>query len=127
MPKAPFSIAGKYVGRSKVREGREAELSPQERKQLEKASNVVDLELRADGTFSRQVTEGTWKETGDRLHFSPTRFGGKTKEEMERAAEEMGRAFGLGFVFNEFELIVKGEALWTADERSLIYIEFTRE
>jgi hypothetical protein len=124
---ATFPLAGSYVGRSKVREGREDELSPQERKQLQKASNVVDLLLRDDGTFVKQVTEGTWREDGARLVFTPKKFGGKTKEEMQQAAEEMGRAFGLAFVFNEFDLLVQGETLVTSDDRALIYIEFTRE
>ena len=127
MPMATIPLAGSYVGRSKVREGREDELSPQERKQLQKSSNLVDLVLRDDGTFTKQVTEGTWRESRDRITFTPTKFGGKTKDEMERAAEEMGRAFGLAFVFYEFELLIQGANLVTSDDRALIYTEFTRE
>jgi hypothetical protein len=124
---ATIPLAGKYVGRSKVREGREDELSPQERKQLQKGSNNVDLELRSDGTFTKQVTEGTWREAGDRIVFTPKKFGGKTLEEMRAAAEEMGRAFGLAFVFQEFDLLIRGNVLLTSDERTLIYTEFSRE
>ena len=119
-------LAGKYVGRNKVREGREDELSPQERKELQKSSNTVELHLRPDGTFLKQVTSGTWKQDGERILFSPTHFGGKSHEEMRRAAEEMGRTFGLAFVFNAFELNVVGDVLITNDERTLIYTEFTR-
>ncbi len=126
MPKATINLVGYYVGRSKVREGREIELSPQERKQLQKASALIDLELRADGTFTKQVTEGIWREEGIRLVFTPQKFGGKTLEEMIRAAEEMGRAFGLSFVFHEFYLVVKGEVLVSSDERTLLYTEFSR-
>ncbi|MEZ0325655.1 MAG: hypothetical protein ACAH95_07095 [Fimbriimonas sp.] len=124
---ATISLAGKYVGRSKVREGREDELSPPERKQLQRGAAEIDLELRENGTFTKQVTEGTWREVGDRVLFTPKKFGGKTLEEMTRAAEEMDRAFGLSFVFHEFDLLIRGETLLSSDERTLIYTEFTRK
>ena len=54
------------------------------------------------------------------------KFGGKTLAEMTQAAEEMGRAFGLSFVFQEFDLIIKGETLLSSDERAIIYTEFSR-
>jgi hypothetical protein len=123
---APPNLSGKYVGRSMVREGREDELSPQERKQL-KAGAAVDLDLRPDGTFTKQVTEGTWEIEGERVVFHPTKFGGKTLDEMRTAAEEMGRAFGLAFVFIDFELLIQGDVLVTPDTNALIYTQFSRE
>ncbi len=123
---ATLPLAGRYAGRSKVREGREDELSPQERKQLQKGSAIVDLELRSDGTFTKQVTEGTWRDAADRIVFTPKKFGGKTLDVMTQAAEEMGRVFGLGFVFHEFDLLVQRDVLVTSDDRTLIYTEFSR-
>lgn len=122
---AATSLHGTYIGRNRVRPGREDELSPTERKQLEKAA-TVDLVLGADGTFKKQITEGTWVSKSDRVVFSPTRFGGKTEEEMRLAAEEMGRSFGLRFVFFDFELLVKDDVLVTPDESAVIFTEFSR-
>jgi hypothetical protein len=126
VPHATRSIAGKYLGRLKVREGREAELSAQERKQVQKGSSLVDLDLREDGTFKKQATEGTWRVEGDRLVCSPTKFGGKTLQEMEQAAEEQGRAFGLRFVFFEFDLRMQGDVLVTSDDRAIVFTEYSR-
>jgi hypothetical protein len=126
VPETAPMICGKFLGRQKVREGREAELSAQERKQIQKGSASIDLDMREDGTFQRQVTEGTWRVDGNKVIFTPNKFGGKTAEEMQRAADEQGRAFGLAFVFNKFELLIDGDCLLSPDESSLIYTEFSR-
>lgn len=126
MPNAQ-DLCGKYLGLKKVREGREDELSPRERKELAKAKPDVDLELRPDGTFKRQITEGTWQEKGDRIVFQPTAFGGETMEAMRARTEEMGRMFTLAFVFNPFELKIEGDALATPDEDAVIVTEFRRD
>src|SRR4051812_43832544 len=105
------SLCGQYLGVKKVRSGREDELSPKERKELAKAKPDVDLLLRPDGTFKRQVTEGTWQLKGHEVIFSPVSFGGETQEQMRARTEEMGRMFTLAFVFSPFSLLVDGEAL----------------
>lgn len=121
------SLCGNYLGLKKVRPGREDELSPKERKELAKAKPDVDLLLRADGTFKRQVTEGVWTTDGKTVRFEPTTFGGESKETMRARTEEMGRMFTLGFVFNPFELAIDGDALVTPDEDALIVTEFRRD
>src|SRR5687768_11289784 len=92
VPMKPPDPFGRYVGRSQVREGREAELTPQERKQL-RSNAAIDLVLREDGSFTKQVTEGTWTLEGGVVRCTPERFGGKTLDEMRATAEAMGRAF----------------------------------
>jgi hypothetical protein len=124
---SPRSLCGNYLGLKKVREGREDELSPKERKELEKAKPDVDLALRGDGTFKRQITEGTWEVLGNKVIFTPTTFGGETLEKMKARTEEMGRMFTLAFVFNPFELLIEGEALVTPDESAIIITEFRRQ
>ena len=57
----------------------------------------------------------------------PERFGGKTLDEMRAAAEAMGRAFGLSFVFNEFELTVTDLGLEQGEPSALVYLVFARE
>ncbi|AIE85708.1 hypothetical protein [Fimbriimonas ginsengisoli] len=121
------ALSGNYLGLKKVREGREDELSPKERKELQKAKPDVDLALRGDGTFKRQVTEGTWEVEGERVVFKPTTFGGESLEKMKSRTEEMGRTFTLGFVFAPFELAIEGEALVTPDENAIIVTEFRRQ
>lgn len=121
------SLRGQYRGLKKVREGREDELSPKERKELAKAKPDVDLLLREDGTFKRQVTEGTWRVDAERVVFQPDTFGGETLETMRTRVEEMGRTFTLAFVFSPFELLIEGDALVTPDENAVIVTEFRRD
>lgn len=121
------SLCGAYLGLKRVREGREDELSPKERKELAKAKPNVDLELRPDGTFRRQVTEGTWTPEEGKLVFQPVTFGGETLAAMRQRAEESGRMFGLAFVFDPFELEATPEALYTPDDGSPMVTEFRRE
>lgn len=121
------SLCGAYLGLKKVREGREDELSPKERKELAKAKPNVDLELRPDGTFRRQVTEGTWTLSEGKLVFQPVTFGGETLAAMRQRAEESGRMFGLAFVFDPFELEATPEALFTPDDGSALVTEFRRD
>jgi hypothetical protein len=125
MPTATSNFCGKYLGRNRVRPGHEDELSSTERKQLEKAP-TVDLHLREDGTFTKQITEGTWTVERDRVILKPIRFGGKSEAEMREAAEAMGRTFGLKFVFYESELLVCDDKLTSPDDRAVIFTEFTR-
>lgn len=121
------SLCGAYLGLKRVRDGREDELSPKERKELAKAKPNVDLELRADGTFRRQVTEGTWTREAEKVIFQPVTFGGETLAAMRQRAEENGRMFGLAFVFDPFELEATPEALFTPDDGSALVTEFRRD
>jgi hypothetical protein len=121
------SLCGAYLGLKRVRDGREDELSPKERKELAKAKPNVDLELRPDGTFRRQVTEGTWTPAEGKLIFQPVTFGGETLEAMRQRAEESGRMFGLAFVFDPFEMEAAGDALFTPDDGSALVTEFRRD
>lgn len=118
------TLCGRYLGLKKVREGREAELAVKERKEIQKAKPSIDLELRADGSFQRQLTTGTWEVDGNAVTFHPELFGGESFEDMKRKAEAMGRMFGLAFVFDPFVLHREGNALVTPDEGSAIYTEF---
>jgi hypothetical protein len=121
------SVCGVYFGRKMVRPDRRDELSPTERKELERAKPNVELVLRPDGTFVREITAGTWRQTGNRIELTPTSFGGETVEVMRERSESMGRTFALSFLFNPFELRFEGGALVSADDRLLIYMEFRRE
>lgn len=119
-------LCGEYLGRKKIRPGREDELSPKERKDVERAKTVVDLKLAADGHFQRQVTAGKWHREGDVVHCQPLTFGGETLETMRARSEAMGRMFGLAFVFDPFQLVVTAEGLATPDDGGPIYTEFQR-
>ena len=127
MPAIDPSLCGAYLGLKKVRDGREDELSPKERKELAKAKPNVDLELRTDGSFRRQVTEGTWEIEGSRLRFHPHTFGGETLDAMRQRAEDSGRMFGLAFVFDSFDLEAAEGALQTPDDGSPLFTEFRRD
>jgi hypothetical protein len=121
------TLCGTYLGLKKVREGREDELSPKERKELAKAKPNVDLELRPDGTFRRQVTEGTWTVESGRVRFQPVTFGGETLAAMRQRAEDSGRMFGLAFVFDPFEMEAADGILFTPDDGNALVTEFRRE
>ncbi|HWD41702.1 MAG TPA: hypothetical protein VG944_22865 [Fimbriimonas sp.] len=120
-------LVGSYKGRTKIREGMEASLSPLDRKRFAKATEEYPLELASDGTFTHKVvTRGTFEVCGDRVTFQPRHFNGLTLDSMIRAAEEAGRTFGLAWLFNPFELLVRGEELVTPDEGSAVYIAYSK-
>jgi len=58
---------------------------------------------------------------GVRVVFQPERFGAQSREEMQTAAEEAGRAFTLAFLFEPFELCRDGLNLVTTDDQALVY------
>ena len=118
-------LSGTYLGRSKAREGRESELSPQDRVRL-KSGRVIPLEVRSDGTYTKELVSGTWETDGQRMKLTPSAFGGKSLEQMEAEAKANCRAFGLAFVFEPSILEIRGDALCTGSPSDLIYIEFTR-
>jgi hypothetical protein len=119
------SVCGNYVGQKRVREGRQDELIPTERKQLERGQGRTELRLLPDGEFQHEITHGQWKMAGDRIVCTPTTFGGQTRAEMQNRAEQMGRTFALGFLFRPFTLRLVGSTLVTTDDDALIYTEFT--
>ncbi|CAN5344174.1 hypothetical protein BH11ARM1_BH11ARM1_18370 [soil metagenome] len=117
-------IVGTYVGRCQVREGREDELTPKDRKEL-KNSAPVNLSILPEGTFQKDLTRGQCDLTNGRVTFRPTHFGDKSETEMADAAEAMGRVFSLSFLFLEFELIVAEDGLVTPNNNSLTYVKYS--
>jgi hypothetical protein len=91
---------------------------------LAKASAKVPLELRKDGTFLRQVTEGRWDVVKDEVRCEPLTFGGETLDAMRSRAEGMGRAFGLAFVFDPFVLRIVEHGLETPEDGNPIFTAF---
>ena len=124
MDSATERLCGTYLGRREVREGRQDEVSPKERRALAKGEEALELVLSRNGTFSKQVTEGTWKREGDRVRFTPRTFNGDTLEAMRDRTEAMGRRFGLAFLFDPFELQIEGADLSTPDDGSPIFTKF---
>jgi hypothetical protein len=117
------TLAGMYQGSYHVQPGREGELTKDEVKRYLKSKENLSLDLRPDGTFSHKgISHGTWSSDGDRVLLHPMKFGNQTREEMERAATDSGRAFTLAFLFDPFELRCKGGALYSPDESALIFL-----
>lgn len=124
----PQELAGSYVGRFCVRKGMESDLAPAEKKKLLKNTDTFPLELRTDGTFTyKGSTDGKYLVAGNTISLLPTSVSGSTLADMERAASEAGRVFGLSWLFAPFELLIEGDVLVTAETRSVIYTEFVRK
>ena len=103
---------GTYVGKPGPRPGREADLSPAERKRFVGGKEVSRLELHATGCFTLNGTvEGKWSVQGAVLRLQPERFRGRTRREQAQESAREGREFRLAFVFDAFELGVVGETL----------------
>jgi hypothetical protein len=120
------ALTGSYEGHWHVREGREDELTPTERKRYLKSPEVFPLILRGDGTFSHKGSaEGAWTISGDRLDFKILKVDGRTLADMQEAAEEQGRVFRLDFLFDPFSLVLAGDALATPDDGKLLYIRYS--
>jgi hypothetical protein len=121
------ALTGSYEGRWHVREGREDDLTPTERKRYLKSSEVIPLTLRRDGTFFHKGSaEGTWTIHESRLEFKILKMDGHTLEDMRAAAEDQGRVFRLDFLFDAFTLVLAGDALATPDDGKLLYIRYSR-
>lgn len=121
-------LAGSYKGRYCVRPGKEDQIAPAERKKLLKQSDPASLIIRADGTFTyKGGTEGRIDRKGATLTCRPTSVSGATLEQMEQAAREAGRTFGLAWLFRPFELRIEGEVLICAEADSVIHTEFRRD
>lgn len=120
-------LCGAYRGVRKVRVGREDELTPKERKALAKPESALELRLRTDGTFVRQVTEGQWRKCGGAIEFQPELFNGETLATMRAKSEGLGRTFGLAFLFDAFLLEIHGSVLVTPDDGTPLYVEYARD
>jgi hypothetical protein len=122
-----FQLEGRYKGQVRIRPGKEGELTKQELARLKKGGEIVELELRPDGRFRWKGSfDGAYKAMGALVRFTPEKFGGQTVEQMRMRSEEMGRTFGLAFIFNPFDLRIEGECLVTTDDDSPIFTEYRR-
>lgn len=116
---------GRYKGRTRIRPGRESELTKQELSKLKKGVDEIDLELKPDGKFVwKKATEGAYQISGNKVLFTVETFGGQSLQQMRDRAEEMNRTFGLSFLFNPFELVIEGDRLVTPEESSVFYVEY---
>ena len=103
-------LAGSYVGAPRLRPGAEDSLKPAEARALLREARPAALELRADGSFRhRGAVEGLFAIEGDRLRCIPASFDGMTHAAMRARAEEAGREFGLGWLFDPFELVIEAD------------------
>ena len=121
-------LAGNYVGTPRLRPGAEDSLKPAEAKALLREASPAPLELRADGTFRhRGALEGAFFLEGDRLRFSPASFDGMTHESMRQRAEDAGREFGLGWLFDTFELEIEPDGTMATVNEGVVQVAYTRK
>jgi hypothetical protein len=105
----------------------ESHLAPVERKRLSKNDELCPLLLKSDGTFlHKKTTWGVFEIVGNRIMLKPKEFNGLSLDSMESAARNAGRAFGLSWLFDPFELLVVGERLESENHGGLIYVEYVR-
>jgi hypothetical protein len=120
-------LAGDYVGAPRLRPGAEDSLKPAEAKALLREAQPAPLELRPDGTFRhRGALEGRFEIEGGLLRFAPASFDGLSHEAMRQRAEDAGREFGLGWLFDPFEMDVEETGLATVSE-SVVQVAYTRK
>jgi hypothetical protein len=121
-------LAGNYVGTPRLRPGAEDSLKPAEAKALLREASPAPLELRADGTFKhRGALEGSYRMDGNRLQFAPASFDGMTHEEMRQRAEDAGREFGLGWLFDPFELEIEPDGTMATVNEGVVQVAYTRK
>jgi hypothetical protein len=122
-----LEVAGTYLGKSKVRPGMEKCLAPIEKKRLSRGDEFCPLDLNRDGTFLHKgTTSGVFEVRGDKISFQPKKLNGQSLESMQQAAIEAGRAFGLAWLFDPFELQIVGETLQSTNPGGVVYVEYTR-
>ena len=120
-------LAGNYVGTPRLRPGAEDSLKPAEAKALLREAAPAPLELRADGTFRhRGALEGRVHLEGCRLRFEPASFDGMTYEAMRARAEDAGREFGLGWIFDPFELEIEDDGTMATVTTGVVQVAYTR-
>lgn len=121
-------LAGNYVGTPRLRPGAEDSLKPAEAKALLREASPAPLELRADGTFKhRGALEGSFGLEGNLLRFSPVSFDGMTHEAMRERAEDAGREFGLGWLFDPFELEIEADGTMATVNEGVVQVAYTRK
>lgn len=122
-----FEFVGDWEGRWHVRDGRDGELTPTERKRFLGSGEVIPLTLRADGHFCHKgACEGRWRVVKQTLQFAPQKIDGISQEEMRASAERDGREFRLAFLFEPFTLEVAGDWLETPNDRRLLFVRYER-
>jgi hypothetical protein len=121
-------LAGNYVGTPRLRPGAEDSLKPAEVKALLREASPAPLELRADGTFRhRGALEGSYKLEDGLLKFKPASFDGMTHEGMLQRAEEAGREFGLGWLFDPFEMVIEADGTMATVCDGVVQVAYTRK
>ena len=121
-------LAGSYVGAPRLRPGAEDSLKPTEAKALLRDAQPSLLELRADGTFRhRGALEGAFALDGTRLRCVPSSFDGMTHDAMRGRAEDAGREFGLGWLFDAFELEIEADGTLATVGESVVQIAYVRK
>ncbi len=121
-------LAGNYVGAPRLRPGAEDSLKPAEVKALLREAQPAPLELKPDGRFRhRGALDGCYRIEGSRLCFSPESFDGMTHASMRQRAEEAGREFGLGWLFDPFELEIEGDGTMATVSEGVVQVAYTRK
>lgn len=126
---ATFStLAGNYVGAPRLRPGAEDSLKPAEAKALLREAQPAPLELKEDGGFRhRGALDGRYAIDGTLLRFEPASFDGMTHEAMRARAEDAGREFGLGWIFDPFELEIEADGLLVTAGPGVVQVAYTRK
>ena len=121
-------LAGEYVGAPRLRPGAEDSLKPTEIRALLREAQPAPLELRPDGTFRhRGALEGRFSVDGGTLRFAPSCFDGMTHAAMRERAEDAGREFGLGWLFDPFELALEDDGTMATVTPSVMQVAYTRK
>ncbi len=121
-------LAGCYVGAPRLRPGAEDSLKPAEVRALLREAAPAPLELRADGTFRhRGALEGRFALDGSTLRFAPVSFDGMTHESMRERAKDAGREFGLGWLFDPFEIEIEADGTMATVCEGVVQVAYTRK
>lgn len=116
------------MGEPRLRPGAEESLKPAEVRVLLREAQPAPLELRADGGFRhRGALEGTYTIEGETLRFAPASFDGMTHAGMRERAEDAGREFGLGWLFEPFELEIEADGTMATVSEGVVQVAYTRK
>ena len=116
------------MGVPRLRPGAEDSLKPTEVRALLRDAQPSPLELRADGSFKHRLAlEGRYEIEGARVRCVPASFDGMTHESMRRRAAEAGREFGLGWLFDSFEMEIEADGTMATVSESVVQVAYTRK
>lgn len=116
------------MGAPRLRQGAEESLKPAEIRALLREAQPAPLELRVDGTFRhRGALEGSYTVDGSLVRCAPASFDGMTHEAMRARAEEAGREFGLGWIFDPFELELEADGTIATVSAGVVQVAYTRK